>query len=466
MATPTLDQMSITDLDKQSFIHPFTSLAQNLKVGPKVMAQARGIYVSDLAGKEFIDAMAGLWCVNIGWGHEEMADAIADQVRQLSYFHSFAGMGTEPSIRLASKVTQLTPGNLNKIFFGNSGSDANDTNVKLVWYYNNLRGKPQKKKIISRQRAYHGVTVAAASLTGLESLHKAFDIPLPQIRHAEAPHYYRNADPDMTERDFSTYLAGKLEALILEEGPETVAAFIAEPIQGAGGVIVPPEGYFEAIQPVLKKYEVLLIADEVICGFGRCGTWFGSQYFHIAPDIMTIAKGLTSGYIPMSGSIISDDIWEILVDGSEEVGAFAHGYTYTAHPVAAAAGLANIGIMERLNLVENAETVGAYFQQKLRAAFSEHPLVGEVRGVGLIAAIEFVKDRTTKETFDSGMEIGSRMAKLCMDEGLICRSLPMTTAMAFSPPLVLTTEEADEIIERFSRALDQLTVELSREGIV
>ncbi len=466
-----MDQISIVDvsieeMDKRSVLHPFTPITAHLETGPKVMTEARGVRIKDNQGKEYIDGMAGLWCVNIGWGREEMVTAIAEQAQKLAYYHTFASMGNEPAIQLADRLKQVLPGQMSKVFFGCSGSDANDTNVKIVWYYNNLRNQPKKKKIISRHRAYHGVTVAAAGLTGLETLHQAFDVPLPTMRHTATPHFYRYAEPGMTELEYSQKLAAELEQLILAEGPDTVAAFIAEPIMGAGGVLVPPAGYFEAIQAILDKYDVLMIADEVICGFGRCGAWFGSDVFNIKPDIMTIAKGLTSGYIPMSGSIISEKVWEVLLAKSPDMGVFGHGYTYSAHPVAAAAGLANLDIIEREDLVGHAAQVGNYFQQKLRKAVTNHPLVGEVRGLGLMAAVELVKDKATKESFSLDLKLGPRMVRLCMAEGLITRALPQSTAFSFSPPLIISQAECDEMIGSFSRALAKLTDELVRDKIL
>lgn len=456
---------NLKDLDRASHLHPFTPPATLSQQGPSLIAEGKGIYVKDTAGKDYIDAMAGLWCVNIGWGREEVAEAISAQIKKLAYYHAFAGFGTEPTAELAARVLKLLPIPMSKIFFGNSGSDANDSNIKMVWLYNNLRDKPQKKKIIARQRSYHGVTVVAASLTGLPHMHKAFDLPLDFVKHTHNPHYYTCAPEGMSERDWSQHLANELEALILAEGPDTIAAFIAEPLMGAGGVILPPEGYFEAIQPILSKYDILLIADEVICGFGRLGTWFGSGYYNLKPDIITIAKGLTSGYVPMSGSIISEKVWDVLVTAESKLGGFNHGFTYSSHPVAAAAGLANLDIMERENLVGNSQKVGAYFQRKLREAFSDHPLVGEVRGVGLVAAVEFVKDKAKKTPFDLTQKVAVRMNKHCLSEGVISRALPLANAMSFSPPLIITEAECDEVIARFAKALNKLADELVREGI-
>ena len=456
--------LSLDEMDKQSFLHPYTALKAHQETGSVIIDSGKGVTLKDINGKEYIDGMAGLWCVNIGWGHSEVVDAITEQAKNLPYYHSFFSMATESPIRLADRILRLAPKNMSKVFFGNSGSDANDTNVKLVWYYNNIRGKPEKQKIISRERAYHGVSVASASLTGLPSVHASFNLPLPMIRHTVTPHYWRNAEPGMTELEYSDWCAQKLEEMILEEGPDTVGAFIAEPIMGAGGVIVPPEGYFPAIQKVLRKYDILMIADEVICGFGRTGNWFGSETYNIEPDIMTIAKGMTSAYIPMSGSIISEEIWKVLEAGAPGVPYFAHGYTYTAHPVAAAAAMANIGIMQRDNLPQRCAIIGKYFQKRLRDTVSEHPLVGEVRGEHLLAAVELTSKKGTKEEFDMDLAIGARLGKYAIEEGLIVRPLPLATAISFAPPLIITEDEVDEALSRFKKALDRITDELVREG--
>jgi L-2,4-diaminobutyrate transaminase len=464
MSVQPTHNLSLEEMDRQSFLHPYTPLKDHLETGPTIVASAKGVKITDTKGKEYIDSMAGLWCVNIGWGREEMVDAIAEQASKLAYYHSFASMANEASIRLADRILRLAPDTMSKVFFGNSGSDANDTNVKLVWYYNNLLGRPDKKKIIARERGYHGVTVAAASLTGIPMVHKAFDIPLPRMLHTVMPHYYANAEPGMSERDYSKWCAAKLEEMILTEGPDTIAAFIAEPVMGAGGVVPPPEGYFQDIHAVLSKYDVLMIADEVITGFGRTGKWFASETYGIKPDIMTIAKGLTSGYIPMSASLISEDIWQVLMNGTPEVGAFAHGYTYSAHPVAAAAAMANIDIMERENLPANAARMGTYFQNKLRQEFADHPLVGDVRGVALLAGIELVADKANKTPLDADLKAAPTLAKYCVEEGLISRALMQMNALSFSPPLVINEGEVDEVVARFQRALNRLTDELVKSG--
>ncbi|MCZ6722005.1 MAG: aminotransferase [Proteobacteria bacterium] len=457
--------LSLEEMDKQSSLHPFTALDLHMKTGPRIIASGKGVRVTDTNGNELLDAMAGLWCVNIGYGREEIADAVAEQIRKLSYFHSFASMANEPAIRLADRLIGLAPDNMSKVFFGNTGSDANDTQIKLVWYYNNVRGKTKKKKIIARKRAYHGVTVISGGLTGLDLLHTGFDLPLARVVRTDTPSYYWGAEAGSSERDFSKELARRLDSLIEAEGPDTIAAFIAEPIMGAGGVIVPPEGYFEEIQKVLKKHDVLLIADEVITGFGRLGTWFGTNALGLEPDLMSCAKGLTSAYVPMSACIISEPIWQALLEGAEKFGPFGHGYTYSAHPVAATTAMVNLDIIEREDLVGNAGRVGAYLQKRLRESFAEHPLVGEVRGMGLIAAIELVADKANKKPFDLGLKVAYRMMGKCLEEGLISRSLVQTNSLGFSPPLVLTEAEVDEIVDKFGRALATLSDELKADGI-
>lgn len=336
----------LRDLDKRSHLHPFTSVAGLAADGPLVMTEGKGTRLTDTSGKQYLDAFAGLWCVNVGYGREEIAEAVAEQIKRLAYYHSFLGMANEPSIRLADRLAKMTPAPLSRAFFGLTGSDGNDTQIKIIWYYNNQRGKPNKKKLIARRLGYHGVTVASGSLSGLANLHGGFDLPVERFLHVTTPHHYRFATAGMTEREFSQFLARELEDLIVREGPETVAAFFAEPVMGAGGVYVPPEGYFEAIVPVLRKYDVLLVADEVICGFGRLGTLFGSDRYGLHPDLMTVAKGLTSGYVPMSACLVSEAIWRVLHDASGQMGPFGHGFTYSAHPVAAAAAMANLDILE------------------------------------------------------------------------------------------------------------------------
>lgn len=454
-------------LDRQYLFHPFTALAQHEKDGAAMMARsAEGVWITDDNGKRYLDAMAGLWCVNVGYGRGEIADAMADQARQLSYFHGFSSMATEPAAILAERVIALAPKGFSKVFFGASGSDANDSQVKLVWYYNNCRGKPEKKKIIARMGGYHGVTVMSGGLTGLPGLHKGFDLPLPMIRHVSRPHNLWDRKPGEDDAAFSARLAQELEDLILAEGPETVAAFIAEPVMGAGGVIVPPAGYFEAIQAVLDKYDVLLIADEVICGFGRLGSWFGSQALGIRPDLMTVAKGITSGYAPLSGCLVSEKIWRVIADeGAAKYGAFGHGYTYTAHPVMAAAALANLDIVETEGLVPRAGRMGEALRAGLTEAFADFPIVGELRGMGLVAALEFARpDGDGFTPFDPALAVGPRIAKAALSKGLIVRALPNGDTISFSPPFILNAEDIAFITTTIREAAGEVLDALIASG--
>ena len=362
-------------LDRQHVFHPFTALADHERQGPVVMVKGEGVWLEDDGGNRYIDAMAGLWCVNIGYSRPEMAEALKAQALKLPYYHFFSSMAAETPILLAEKLIEMAPVPMSKVFFGLSGSDANDTQVKLVWYYNNARGKPDKKKIIARNRGYHGVTVASASLTGLGGNHAGFDLPLPFALHTTAPHKYWEGQ-GLSDADFTAKLVADLEALIEREGADTIGAMIMEPVMGAGGVIVPPAGYYPAIEAVLRRHDILVIADEVICGFGRLGTMFGTQKMAMQPDLITVAKGITSAYVPLSAVMVSEKVWRVLVAGGEKLGVFGHGYTYTAHPLAAAAALANLKIIEDDRLVERAAARGELLHERLRDAFADHPLVG------------------------------------------------------------------------------------------
>jgi L-2,4-diaminobutyrate transaminase len=453
---------AIGEADRRTHLHPFTSAAEHASAVPTLMVEGAGIRVRDDAGREYLDAMAGLWCVNVGYGRDEIADAISEQARRLPYYHTFASMANAPAARLADRLISVAPGDMSKVFFGSSGSETNDTQVKIVRYYHNVRGQPEKKKIIAREGAYHGSTLAGASLGGLAHMHRAFDLPLDGFLHVDSPHFWRHAPAGLSELDYSQVLAKNLEARILEERPETVAAFIAEPVQGAAGVIPPPQGYFEAVVPVLRKYDVLFIVDEVICGFGRLGRWWGSELYGLEPDLISVAKGLTSGYVPMSASLISGRVWETLEEGSSQYGPFAHGYTCSGHPVAAAAALANLDIIEGEGLVENAAIVGTYLQARLREAFADHPLVGEVRGVGLIAGVELVENKAEKKPFDPSRSVARRLYELVKEEGMICR--PVLNTLALSPPLVITQSEVDSMIEMFSAGLNRLAQQVSAHG--
>jgi L-2,4-diaminobutyrate transaminase len=448
---------TVEELDRRYVFHPFTQLDQHAASGAPVIVEGSGVTLRDANGRSYLDAMAGLWCVNVGYGRTEIADALHAEASRLGYYHAFSSMATDLPAELAERVLGLYPTPMSKVFFGNSGSDANDTQVKLVWYYNNALGRPEKKKIIARQRGYHGVTVMTGGLTGLPGLHAGFDLPLPMIRHVTAPHRLRESRPGESDDDFAARLADELERLILAEGPDTVAAFIAEPLQGAGGVIVPPRTYWDRIQPVLREYDVLLIADEVITGFGRLGRWFGVEEFAIEPDLVTLAKGITSGYVPLSACLVSEKVWGVLVEGSAALGPFGHGYTYSAHPLAAAAALANLDVFERDELVPQAAARGAYMHARLREAFAHHPLVAEVRGLGLIGAVEFGDGGAP---FDPALKVGARVNRRCLDLGLISRALPSADTIAFSPPFVVTEAELDEMVAIARRAVDEVAAEL------
>jgi len=457
---PNSDAYRAAELDRRHVFHPFTVLRDHERAGPRMMVKGQGVTLWDDHGREYLDVMAGLWCVNVGYGRPELAEAMREQALKLPYYHSFSSMGTDPPAQLAERLLAIAPGQMSKVFFGSSGSDANDTQLKLIWFYNNCLGRPEKKKIISRLRGYHGVTIASASLTGLEAMHQNFDLPLPMIRHTRAPYRLWEADPDMNDGEFVAALTDDLEAMILAEGPETVAAFIAEPVQAAGGVIVPPAGYFPAIQEVLHRYEVLMIADEVVSGFGRLGSWFGSEVLNIQPDLITIAKGVTSAYVPLSACMVSEPIWRVLVEGSGD-SAFSHGYTYSSHPLAAAVAMANLDVIERENLVEQAGVRGAYLQRRLRETFSDHPLVGEVRGKGLIGAVEFVAAHDPVKAFEPGEKIGARVTRACLERGLITRALPAADTIAFSPPFVISESEIDQAVTVALEAVDAVAAELS-----
>ncbi len=442
--------------DRDAFFHPSTHLAQHARgeSANRVIKTASGVFIEDRDGQRLLDAFAGLYCVNVGYGRGEIADAIADQARELAYYHSYVGHGTEASITLAKMILDRAPKGMSKVYFGLGGSDANETNVKLVWYYNNILGRLEKKKVISRWRGYHGSGLITGSLTGLELFHNKFDLPFDQVIHTEAPFYFRRTDLDQTEDQFVAHCVTELEALIAREGADTIAAFIGEPILGTGGIVPPPSGYWEAIQSVLRKHDILLIADEVVTGFGRLGTMFGADHYGMTPDIITIAKGLTSAYAPLSGSIVGDTVWKVLEQGTDENGPIGHGWTYSAHPIGAAAGVANLKLLDDLGLVDNAREVGVYLNQAMSEALSDHPNVGEVRGEGLLCAVEFVKDKDNRTFFDPADKIGPRLsAKMLEQSKVIARAMPQGDILGFAPPFCLTQTQADEIVAATAKAL-------------
>jgi L-2,4-diaminobutyrate transaminase len=458
---------TLEDMDRHSLFHPLTSVAKHMETGPQIVAAGQGVRLRDRAGREMIDGGGGLWCVNIGYGRPEIADAARQAILDLSYYHIFSSSSNEAVIRLADKVlglfhTEAHAPHLRRVFFGCSGSDANDTNLKLVRYYNNLRGKPEKKKIIARRGGYHGLTLASASLTGITSYHTDWDLPIEGVIHTSCPHYYRFAAPGESEEAFCDRLIAELEGIIEREGPETVAAFIAEPIMGTGGVLMPPNGYFARVQVVLAKYDILLIADEVITGFGRTGQWFATGLYDLKPDIVTLAKGITSAYFPVSASVISDKIWDVLEAGSPKHGPVMHGFTYSGHPVGAAIGLANLAIMEGEGMVANAATVGAYLLDGLRERVGQHRYVGEIRGEGLMIGVEFTADRATRRPFSAGTNAHRAVAAKALEENLVVRALPFIEVISFSPPLCITKADCDEVIDRFAKGLEAATPELDR----
>ncbi|HTV71042.1 MAG TPA: aspartate aminotransferase family protein [Rhizobiaceae bacterium] len=444
-----------TAWDRDHFFHPSTHMGAHARgeTPTRVIEGGEGVYITDTNGRRSLDAFAGLYCVNVGYGRQKIADAIAAQAKELAYYHSYVGHGTEASITLAKMIIDRAPKGMSRVYFGLSGSDANETNIKLIWYYNNVLGRPEKKKIISRWRGYHGSGVMTGSLTGLHLFHNAFDLPRAPILHTEAPYFFRREDRSLSEEQFSQFCADKLEEMILAEGPDTVAAFIGEPILGTGGIVPPPAGYWAKIQAVLKKYDILLVADEVVTGFGRLGTMFGSDHYGMTPDLITIAKGLTSAYAPLSGVIVAEKMWNVLVQGSDKLGPIGHGWTYSAHPLCAAAGVANLELIDELGLVENAGSTGAYFRAELAKAVGDHPNVGDVRGDGLLAAVEFVEDRDDRAFFDPAKKIGPQVAAALLERGVIGRAMPQGDILGFAPPLCLTKEEADVVVAKTAEAV-------------
>ena len=449
--------------DVETVIHPYTNLATLRESGPLVLERGKGVFVYDTAGKPYIEGMAGLWCTALGHGNEELVEAAAAQMRKLPFAHLFNAKSHDPAIELAERLKEMAPVPTSKVFFCNSGSEANDTQVKLVWYMNNALGRPKKKKIISRLKGYHGVTIASASLTGLPVNQRDFDLPIAGVLQTGCPHHYRFAQEGESEEDFATRLAAELEAMIVREGPDTVAAFIAEPVMGAGGVIVPPKTYFAKIAQVCRKHDVYMIDDEVICGFGRLGTAFGCQALDFVPDGVSLAKALTSGYVPMAAVMVSEPMYQALLDESRKIGSFGHGFTYSGHPVAAAVAVKTLEIYARDRLFEAVAQKAPRFQARLKA-LGQHPLVGEARGTGLIGAIELVADTATKRSFDPKAGVGPRAVRFAEEEGLIVRFLP-GDSISVCPPLIIAPAEIDALFDRLGRALDRTLDWVQREQV-
>ena len=443
-------------------LHPYTNFKKHEQTGPLTIVRGRGVYVVDDDGKEYIEGMAGLWSAALGFSNERLATVAYEQMKQLPFYHAFNHRSHEPAINLAEKIKSMAPFEASKVFFANSGSEANDTVVKMVWYMNNALGRPQKKKIISRIKGYHGITVASGSLTGLPTNHRSFDLPIANILHTSCPHYYRFGQPGETEDQFTTRCAEELEALILKEGPETCAAFIAEPVMGAGGVIVPPKGYYQKIQAVLKKYDMLFCADEVICGFGRTGNVWGCQTMGITPDILTCAKALSASFLPISAVLINDKVYQALMMESDKVGTWGHGFTYSGHPVAAAVALEAQKIYDETDLFGHAKRMSPAFTRHVQS-FADHPLVGEAMSVGMVGAIEIVADKKTKASFDlATVGAGAKVATHAQALGLFVRN--MGDRVAICPPLIINETELDDLFGRLHKAFDATLADLKSAG--
>ena len=445
-----------------SIVYPTTNLKHVEQLN---IVRGDGVYVYDDSGKEYLEGLAGLWCASLGYGNAELIEAITDQLKTLSYSHMFGGRTHNVVIQLAEQLSEMLPVKNSKIFFANSGSEANDSHIKMLRYYFNVTGEPQKKKIIALERSYHGVTVASAALTGLPANHTHFDLPVDALGviSAESPHYYRGRKDNETEREFCERIIGNLEDLILRENPETIAAFVAEPIGGASGVVVAPENYFPEVENLLTKYDIMLWSDEVICGFGRTGSPFGCQTMGFNPQLVSLAKQLSSAYLPISASVIPEYMHEAMIEPSSKVGVFGHGYTYTGHPAACAAALKTLEIYKRDNLFEHAAEMGEYLQTRLKE-FDSHPLVGEVRGRGLLAAVELVANKHSGEAFDD-TSVGAYAKQACQDNGLLIRAVG-GNSIAFCPPLIITTDQIDEMVDKFSLAIQTTLQYANKESLI
>ena len=443
--------------DRDHLLHPATHTSNHARgdAPGRIVTGGDGVFVSDRDGNRLLDGFAALYCVNVGYGRNEIADAIADQAHKLAYFHAYAGHGNEPAIRLAKMVMERAPEHMARVYFGLSGSDANETNVKLAWHYNVLRGRPKKRKIISRWRAYHGSGIVSGSMTGLKLYHDRFNLPLEGFLHTETPHYLRRPDPDMSETDFTDYLIMSLEQMIDREGADTIAAFVGEPVLGTGGIIPPPDDYWPRVQEVLKRNDILLITDEVVTGFGRTGHMFGTELYDLKPDFMTIAKGLTSAYAPLSGSIISERVFDVMMQGADDFGPLGHGWTYSAHPIGAAAGIATLDLVDREKLIDNTADAGPYLLDRLKEAMGNHPKVGEVRGVGLLAAVEFMEKPHENQWYPP-MTVAPEIAAEMMRLGVMVRAMPEGNIIGFAPPLCISRSEIDQVVEALLR-LPQLS---------
>jgi 4-aminobutyrate---pyruvate transaminase len=434
----------------EALLHPYANSVALRDTGVQIIDRGEGIHVYDEAGRPFIEAMSGLWCAGLGFGNAELIEAARTQMERLPYYHLFSGKSHEPAVELAEKIKAIAPGRMARVFYQSSGSEANESQVKMIWYYNNAIGRPEKKKIISRVKGYHGVTIVSASMTGLPYNHKDFDLPVERIKHTSTPHYWKGAQEGETEAEFAARLAADLEAMILDEGPDTVAAFIAEPVMGAGGVIVPPQGYFPGIAEVCRKYDVLMISDEVICGFGRTGEWFGAQTLDYPCTSMSMAKQLTGAYLPLSAVAINRDMADAIEANSGKHGTFGHGFTYGGHPVGCAVGLKTLEIYERLDITARVKSLAPQFKAHLDR-LAGHPLVGEARSLGLIGAIELAPDKSPKGFATPG-KVAAKMAAEMLARGIIVRAI--VDSVAFCPPMIITPEQIDEMFSPVEAALD------------
>ena len=434
--------------------HPYTSPALLKESGPHIMNEGSGIYVTDIDGKKYIEGMSGLWCVSLGFGEEELIKAATEQMKKLSFYQSFTGKTASPVVDLAETLMRIAPEGVSKAFFCNSGSEANDTAIKMVWYYHAAIGKPEKKRIISRKRGYHGVTLAAASLTALPYVQDGFGLPLDFALHTASPHYFQDAKDGESEADFTARIAGELEELIKKEGAETIGAFIAEPLMGAGGVIMPPEGYFEAIQPILKKHDILFIADEVVCGFGRTGNMWGSQTYNLKPDIITCAKALSSAYVPISAVLVSDKVLAGVEEQATKLGQFGHGYTYSAHPVAAAVALRTLQLMEERDIVGHVRSVSPTFCERM-ANMMKYDSIGNTRAIGLIGCMEFVAEPNTRKKMDPSEKFAAKAFAKFQEAGVILRAMPID-GISFCPPLVITEDEVNLLFDTVESVMPEI----------
>ncbi len=460
-----MNELPLTNVqtrDVEAILHPYTPLHKLSETGPLVMSRGKGVYLFDTQGREYIEGMAGLWCAGLGFGDDEMIEAATEQMRTLPYYHLFGAKGMEPAIELAEALKELAPMPVSKVFFTSSGSEANDTQVKLAWYMNNALGRPQKKKIISRMKAYHGVTIMSGSLTGLPFAHNGFDLPVDRVLHADCPHHYRFGQDGESEAEFVERLAGNLSALIEREGPETIAAMIAEPVMGAGGVIVPPEGYFAAIKPILDSHDIVLIGDEVITGFGRTGNWWGAETLGMSPTTISAAKQLTAAYAPLGAVMVPEDIYQAYVDHSAKLGTFGHGYTYGGHPLGCALGVKAIEIYKKRDILGHVRNLSPRFAERL-GRLADHPLVGEVRHCGLVGGVELVADKKSKQSFEPTHGVGPQAAKFLEERGAILRAIG--DSIAICPPMIISPAELDELFDRLEGALNDTEAWVAKENL-